>query len=238
MEQYSSQHQRTTKIAIILLIILFNVVIITITIIQAITAPTGSIEPVSTANLPYISQVNLPNIEKKLDIILKSYYKPSPEELATLKAIIRENTFNYKLKNDGILDSATFLIDLNNPQLTYQVEYHNNSSEVFITCPPIELAQNQDIFCIGLDSQSTIDANLDKYLPYRGSTSSGVSFSIKHDYDKQNLPRLDVYANICGDERKGKEVEETVLEWVKSKGIPNPKIIPIYINYQDCYSKE
>lgn len=238
MEETQSQNQKATKIAIILLIILFNVVIATIAIINAITAPSGSIEPVSNTSSTYFSQIDTSSIEQKLIILLKSYYDASPKDLTNLKAVIRENTLTYKLDNDNQLTEAKFLIDLNEPQLTYQVEYQKDGSEIMITCPPIELAQNQDIFCIGLDTYSTIDSNLDKYLPYRGVTPSGVQFSIKHDRDSNNMPRLDIYANICNDETKGKEVENTVKEWIQSKNIPNPSIIPTNINYSDCYYKE
>ena len=235
MEKDPSQNYKYFRIAIISLIILFNVAIITAAILNALLAPSGIIEPIDNSDSPYFSEIDFSKIEKYLTTVLKANYDLPTETISNLKAIARKDTISPQFNDENQFIGASFLIDLNEPQLTYLVSYQKNLPDVFFTCPSIELYPNQNVFCIGTDSQSTIDANLDKYLPYLGKTTNGVSFSLKHDYDTNNKPRLDAYADICDDEKRGQEVEESIQKWLKSKGIPNPDIIPVNINYSDCY---
>ena len=100
------------------------------------------------------------------------------------------------------------------------------------TCPEIGLAKNPDVFCIGTDQVSTIDVMLDKYLPYSATTDDGYYFTIWHDKTGTIKPRLDMYANICNDEKVGESVITAIKTWIKDKGV-NPDIVPI--NYQTSY---
>lgn len=237
MENNQSQNYKYSKIAAILLFILFNTIIVTITIIGALNSPNGMIEPISDTGSPYISQINFSKINDKLKIILKAYYNLSQEELDNIKAVVRENTIDYILDDNNKLNNATFLIDLDTPQLTYQIHYYTKGPEVNIECPPIELSQNQDIFCIGQDSQSTIDTNLDKYLPYYGNTPGNVLFTIAHEYDKLGLPYLSIITNTCRDEKTEDSINATIRKWIKGKNIPNPDIIPTK-TYYNCIKDE
>lgn len=233
MNDYESQNYKYSRIAAILFLILFNTIIITVVAIKALNTPNGAIEPISNTNSPYISQINLSKVNKKLNIILEAYFGLSQEDLNNVKAIIRENTFEFVLDENDNLDTAVFIIDLINPQLTYQVQYYTKGPEIYIECPPIELSQNQDVFCIGQDSQSTINANLDKYLPYYGNTSNNALFAVAHEYDKYSLPYLSITTNVCQDEKTEDGIKTAVRKWIKSKGIPNPDIIPTK-TYYNC----
>ncbi|MBO4854994.1 hypothetical protein J5500_01140 [Candidatus Saccharibacteria bacterium] len=191
------------------------------------------IENLDSTDLSTLSTKELNEINQSLKIMLKSNYGLNDDALSKVKAVVRENSMkierNEKTKK---IVAADFLMDLNDPKLTYQVSFDGRLSDTTFACPELGLMQDANVFCIGSDKQSTIDVALGKYLPFRAKTESGTYFSIWRDYDDNNSPRLEMYASICGDEEKGEEVLNTIKGWIKEKGV-NPDSIPI--NYQSSY---
>lgn len=177
----------------------------------------------------------------KLDNKIKLFGKHLKNTLSNLgytvpdevNATIRESTVK-TYSPDGNGSTATFLLDIDSPKLTYQVTLDYDTDNFLLVCPDISLVQDPNIFCIGTDKQSTIDANLAKHLPYSGETTSEIPFTISHDYDSKNNPRLTIYASVCGDETLAQEVETEVKNWIRSKGIPNPDIIPLHFPHSYC----
>lgn len=235
--QYQSYSSRKTITAIVLSIALFFIILLTISIVFPILHQ-SAILPIDTSNNQILNQINLDDVNLELKTLLSNTYDTTPQELSNLKAIIRENSITYSVDENNNLANASFLIDLNNPKLTFQVEYQKNVDFVALLCPPIELAQDQNVFCIGYNGQSTIDANLDKYLPYQGFTPNGTYFSIWHDYDDKNKPFLNTYANACDDEESNQEASATIKYWLMQHGIANPDIIPINLQTSNCTHHE
>ncbi|MBP5656298.1 hypothetical protein J6X15_01795 [Candidatus Saccharibacteria bacterium] len=191
------------------------------------------IENLNSTDLNTLSQKELNEINQSLKIMLKSNYGLDDDALNKVKAVVRENSM--KIEQDEKtkkVTAAQFLMDINDPKLTYEVSFDSRLSDTTFKCPELGLMQDANVFCIGSDKQSTIDVALGKYLPFRAKTESGTYFSIWRDYDDNNSPRLEMYASICGDEEKGKEVLSTIKGWIKEKGV-NPDSIPI--NYQSSY---
>lgn len=231
MQNETTLIKNRKKIVVVLLIIAF-VVISSLFIIRGLDNR-SIIENLDSAKLSSLNREELNQIERLLRTMLKSNYGLKDDALEKVKAVARENSM--KIERDEKtkkVKAAKFLIDLNDPKLTYEVAFNNGFSDMTFTCPELGLMQDANVFCIGTDKQSTIDVALDKYLPYRATTKNGTFFSVWHDYDDDNNPRIEMYASICGDEAKGQEVLSTVKTWIKEKGV-NPDSIPI--NYQSSY---
>ena len=222
-----------TVTAVSLTIVFFFTILITVFIVSSLLNQ-SIITPIDTSANQILNQINLDDIDSELKILLSSSYNIPSQDLSQVKAVIRNDSITYTTDNHNNLTDATFLIDLNNPKLTLEVNYQKNIDFVALLCPPIELAQDQNVFCIGYGSQSTIDANLDKYLPYQNFTPNGTFFSIWHDYDDNNKPRLNTFATICDDEQSYQEVNSSIKYWLMQHGIPNPDIIPIHFPHSYC----
>ena len=219
------------KIAVTLIVLIF-VVVSCMFIVRTISNRT-IVENLDSAELSSLTKSELYEFEQSLKIMLKSNYHLKDDDLKKVKVVVRENTVKVERdEKDKKVKMATFLIDVNEPKLTYEVTFDSGASDTTFACPELGLMQDQNVFCIGTDKQSTIDVALGKYLPYRGTTKSGIFFSVWRDYDDSNSPRLEMYASICGDEEKGQEVLNTIKAWIKDKGV-NPDSLPI--NYQSSY---
>lgn len=217
-------------IAIALIVLIFIVAPPCIYLANTFGSKTA-VQNSSSSNLDNIPNNQYRILETGLKSLLSNSYDYSEEDLSDLKIIIRENTVTYTYSKDQVT-GTNFLLDVDKLNLTYDVTLEYASEGVFFRCPSLELMKDPNIFCVGTDKQSTIDVALDKYLPYRGKTKSGYSFSIWHDYDDKNNPRIEMYANICNDQKKGAEILQTIKDWIKDKGV-NPDIVPI--NYQESY---
>jgi len=189
------------------------------------------IENAGSEKVGELGKVNLEAVEKRVKILLKSYYDYSDDDLEQVKMIVREDSMKITYDEKGKVDRFSFLVDLNKPELTYLIS-KDVGGDIMATCPEIGLAKNPDVFCIGTDQVSTIDVMLDKYLPYSATTDDGYYFTIWHDKTGTIKPRLDMYANICNDEKVGESVMMAIKAWIKDKGV-NPDIVPI--NYQASY---
>ena len=231
MQDEATLIKNRKKIIVVFLVLIF-VVISCLFILRGLNNR-SIIENLDSAELGSIEDKNLYEIEQALKIMLKSNYKMKEDELKKIKVVARENSM--KIERDEKtkkVKSAKFLIDINNPKLTYEVSFDKELSDTTFTCPELGLMQDANVFCIGTDKQSTIDVALGKYLPYRATTKNGTYFSIWRDYDDSNNPRIEMYASICDDKEKGQEVLNTIKAWIKDKGV-NPNSLPI--NYQSSY---
>lgn len=231
MQDEATLIKNRKKIIVVFLALIF-VVISSLFIVRGLDKK-SIIENLDSAELGTLSNTNLYEIEQSLKIMLKSNYDLTDSALKKVKVVARENSM--KIERDEKtkkVKSAKFLIDINEPKLTYEVSFDSELSDTTFTCPELGLMQDANVFCIGTDKQSTIDVALGKYLPYRATTKNGTYFSIWRDYDDGNNPRIEMYASICGDEEKGQEVLNTIKAWIKEKGV-NPDILPI--NYQSSY---
>lgn len=198
----------------------------------------------NTLNTPTV--IHNSEEDSKLDSKIKLFGEHLKDTLSNLgytmpdeiNAVIREDSVKTYSPDGSDPVTATFLLDIDSPKLTYQVTLDYDTDNFLLVCPDISLVQDPNTFCIGTDKQSTIDANLAKYLPYSGETTSEISFTISRDYDSKNNPRLSVYANVCNDETIATEVETAVKEWIRDKGIPNPDIIPLHFPHSYCNDRE
>lgn len=207
------------------------VAIITISVIASFKKE--MVEPVSSEAPSYLKDVDLAVVEKKIQSALEISYGISKDDQENVKVVVRENTFKYIGDSENESFYASFLVDVSEPKLTYIVGYSFETKEASLSCPSIELMQDTNVFCIG-DDDSTIDVMLSRYLPYDGTTESGVEFTIWEDYDIDGLVRLNMYADICDDEEVGREVEQAIKSWIKEKGVSNPDIIPLNLHYSYC----
>lgn len=219
-------------IAIISLILFFITIIVTVSTLVPLLSR-SVIAPINTSSDPHLSQINLTDVENQLKAILENSYGLSPAELSQVQAVIREDTINYNLNKDKV-ESAKFIIDLNEPKLTYLVNDEIENQFISFTCPSIDLVQDPNVFCIGYGNQSTIDANLGKYLPYSNTIANDIEYTLWQDLDDNNRPRLEAYANICNDEQIAKAIKSDIAEWLKSHGIDNPNVIPLNMPYSYC----
>lgn len=230
----SSYNPKYVRRAIIASVLLFFVIIITITIINPYLNH-SSIAPVGPEVSSYLNSEDMSKIETAIKNQLIFAYEKSSDELDNLRIVIREDTFTSEQNSSGRITTANFIVDINSPELTYKITYRPRDNSVHLTCPSINLVQNPDIFCKGTYDQSTIDANLDQYLPYEGTTASEIDFSISHHgADSTSDPYLTIYASVCDDETLAAEVETAVKDWIRSKGIPNPDIIPLHFPHSYC----
>ena len=228
---------RITILAVTSSIILFITVIITIAIINPLLNQ-PSIAPISSSRDPHLSQINLSDLDYVLFTHVNSFYDLSLEQIQNFKSVIREDTIKYKLDENDKITSATFIIDVNDPKLTYQVNDQIDADFISLNCPTIDLVQDPNVFCIGYDRNSTIDANLGKYLPYQGTTPNGTVFSIWRDFNDDGRPYIDSYANICNDESISNEVKTSIKYWLMQHGIPNPDVIPLNFHSDYCFHGE
>ena len=235
--QNQSHNPNHTLIAVIASVLLFFTVIITIAIISPLLHH-SSIAPIGPEASVFLSNADLQKVESIIKTHLSSTYNQSPDELSNLSIVIRENTLESKQNNSNSITTNYFIVDLNSPELTYHVTYQPSTKLVYLTCPTIDLAQNPEVFCIGSDNNSTIEANLDQYLPYQSTTTSDIDFSVSHHGgDSYSDAFLTIYASVCGDETLAQEVETEVKNWIRSKGIPNPDIIPLHFPHSYCNDK-
>ena len=236
--QESPSTPNRVRIAIILCILLFFTVIITLTILNPLLHH-SSIAPVSSDVSSSLSAKDLLSIESSVKSHLSFTYDLSSDDLDSLSIVIRENTLETKRDDSNSITLANFIIDLSSPQLTYKVTYQPSSNLILLTCPTINLVQDSSIFCIGTDNHSTIDANLDQYLPYEGTTANDIDYSISHQSgDSISDPYLTIYASVCDDEADAIEVETAVKDWIHSKGIPDPDIIPLHFSHSYCNERD
>lgn len=231
---YSEENTQKSAIISFSSIIIFFIFII-FTIFVTSTVPNKSaIIITNSSNDPNLSKIDFDKIISNIETLMVYSYNATPEQIHNLRAVVRENTIEYTLDDSGKIANAKYIIDLNEPNVTFLVDDQASVNFVALTCPPTELVQNPNVFCIGYGGQSTIDANLKKYLPYQGKTSDGIDFRIWLDPDDSNKPRLGVYANICDNETTGKSVNDAVKYWLIQHGIPNPDIIPLNLDYSYC----
>ena len=211
-----------------ILTLLFTICI-TITVASLQPQNPTSIAPISKSYSSILEKPDLITIEQQLRNFLGKTYNLTPEQSSSLTAVIREDTIT---NNDS--NGVVFLIDISEPKLTFQVTYQKEQATANFSCPPIELAQSPDIFCIGQNRQSTIDTNLSDYLPYQGLTPNGTEYYIWQAPKSDYTPRLDIIANTCNNELLNKEVKSAIDYWLIQHGITNPDIIPTKISYPDC----
>ena len=236
--QNLSPNPKHIRNAIIATILLFFVIIITIAILAPLSQPTA-IAPVSSDISSHLSGSDLSKIETSVKNHLSSTYNTPSDELNSLSIVIREDTFKSVQNNTDSILYTRFIIDLNEPKYSYLVTYRPSIKSVNLTCPSLDQTQDPNLFCIADSGYSTIDADLGQYLPYQDTTTSGTDFSISHHGgDSYSDPYLSIYASVCGDEAAATEVETAVKDWIRSKGIPNPDIIPLHFPHSYCNDRD
>lgn len=133
-------------------------------------------------------------------------------------ATIRESSYNDRTNgNEGAI---SFLLDIDSLKLTYNVSIiHSSSSHFDISfgCPKLSASKYPETFCIATDNHSTIDAELDNKLPYRGYIDGISTYVIRHNV---NVPKLtiEIYT-LCGDTAARERALKDALTWIDGTGI-------------------
>lgn len=227
--------QRQALIVTLSLALLFFTIIATISFFSSLPKGQSIIEPINTSSDNKLEQFNSSLTSLALQTTLITNYNLSSEEQSNLKAIIRENTIKYETDANGKISQISFVIDLNQPKLTYIVDDQIGKEEkITISCAPIDLVQDLNTFCIDSNNQTTIDINLSKFLPYQGTTRNGIEYYIREDTNATINSQLTAYANICNKESNRTEVKSSIDYWLIQLGITNPDLIPIEIKDSGC----
>lgn len=226
---------RQSAIAVVALITLIISLAITSSVLSSLPKQQSIIEPVSKSTDPIINQFNFTTIGQALQGLITNSYDFSPKELSNLKAIIREDTIKYATNSNGKITNIQFIIDTNQPKLTYIVNDQIDIEEnITISCPSIDLVQDPNVFCIDLNNKTTIDVNLSQYLPYQGSTRNRIEYYLRQEANTLISSQLIAYSNICNDEDNKQEVKSDIDFWLIQHGISNPDVIPITIKDSGC----
>lgn len=226
---------KKTIIAATSSISLIITVIITFTFFSSLPRQQSIIEPINTSTYPILKEFDFTIIGQTIQDLIVAYYEISTEELSNLKANIRESTIQYDTNSNDKITSIQFIIDINQPRLTYMISDQVDANDTTtLSCPPIELVQDPSVFCIGSDQKTTIDVNLSQYLPHQSTTRNGINYYLRQESGIINNPQLIAYANICNKDANMKEVKNDIEFWLIQHGISNPEIIPISIKDSGC----
>ncbi|MBR3252870.1 hypothetical protein IKF84_02255 [Candidatus Saccharibacteria bacterium] len=128
---------------------------------------------------------------------------------------------DYEEEVDGNTTTAIFIVDFDAIKQSYSVlvtwpDPDDGSPNIYISCPILD-SKYPETKCVTEANSST---DLIAYLPYSGSTASGVGYGIVSGYNDNGL-YLTVKVESCGDNKKVEEGIEAAKEWISSLGI-NP----------------
>lgn len=172
--QYLSKKQ---KFFIIFVPVLIIIVIISSFIIHIIIQES---QKISVTNLDEKAS-SAPIIEKDLfRRQLKNVILLNPDIKASdiKDAVIRNGSYSEKTR-DGIT-TAKFIIDIDSIKQSYTVDFswsdtESLSTNIFIECPTVFESKYPDSNCVGM---YTTSSSPELYLPYKGTTKSGISYEI------------------------------------------------------------
>ena len=71
------------------------------------------IENAGSEKVSELGKVNLEAVEKRVKILLKSYYDYSDDDVKQVKMIVREDSMKITYDEKGKVDRFSFLVDLN-----------------------------------------------------------------------------------------------------------------------------
>ncbi len=172
--QYLSKKQ---KFFIIFIPALIIIIIITSFIIHTIIQES---QKVSIINLDEKTS-SAPIIEKDLfRRQLKNVILLNPDIKASdiKDAVIRDGSYSEEIKNE--VTTAKFIIDIDSIKQSYVVNFSWSNTEnipnnIFIECPTIFESKYPDSNCVGM---YTTSSSPELYLPYKGTTKSGIQYEI------------------------------------------------------------
>ncbi len=227
------------KTIIISILVFIAVLVVIFTIYFAVTYKgNGQIVNKRDGELSAFKDSDFENVELAVKGFLNQYGL-TEKEISDAKIVIREGSVKIRKESYDDAEYASFLVDVSNPKLTYEVSLMigGPEEEVFLTCPAVSLMQDPNVFCVGNERESTIDVALGDYLPYNSveAGESDLGISIWHDYDvRDGWPILMVSAGVCDGSSEMKTVEQFAKDWVRKKSGLNPDVIPMQFQYVDC----
>ncbi len=178
-----------------------------------------------------ISRDDYTVIRKNLRLLSTNTYKHNPDE--EIIASVRESTYS----ESG--NTISFIMDVESLKSTYAVWLSHgakNAEEVELSCVSNKVSKYPDEFCIGSDGQSTIDADLEGYLPLKEFYSSGrPKYVVTHQAYTTKL-EAKVYVK-CDDEEGRTNIENEIKAWITQKGV-NAEKVPIEYDKNACLDYE
>ena len=163
-----------------------------------------------------------PNIDKTIleeqlkNVVLKN---PDINEKDISTATIREGSYSEQTKDN--VTTAHFIIDLDSIKQTYTVSFSwsdnvNIPNSTYIECPTLKENKYPDSKCIGMYTTSD---SPELYLPYKGTTVSGLSYQISLKYYNGGGEYLEVSTKDCQNLEDAKKAAE---EWLKTTPLKQP----------------
>ena len=135
-----------------------------------------------------------------------------------IKAMIRNSS--YSEKRDGDMTQYSFLVDMDEPRMTYQLSFALVDGKGFyeapiVECPEPTLMKYPEEDCSG-GRTSTMSVTLGKYLPYYFHLDSGQFVTVTSVYSVEEPNNLNVRVSSCGDksviDKTRAEIEAWILE--------------------------
>ena len=137
-----------------------------------------------------------------------------------IKELIRNSSYS-ETEADGVTN-YDFLVDMDEPKMTYKVDFALVDGEGFyespiIECPETSLMKFPEVNCIG-GRTSTMSVTIGKHLPYYFHLDSGEFVTVTYEYTTEQLNNLNVRVSSCGDETIVDTVRTEIEEWIRSLG--------------------
>ena len=134
-------------------------------------------------------------------------------------AVLRDNSYSEETK-DGIT-TANFIVDIDSIKQSYTISFSWSETEelsdsILIECPNIFESKYPNSYCIGMYTTSD---SPELYLPYQGTTNSGVSYQINFKFYTGDEPFIEVSTKDCQNLNEAKAAAEVWLNTTPLKSL-------------------